>query len=524
MKLIQKLGSKEESKTSKNIRQFGLFECPVCKALVEKSLAHGRRNKSCGKKACRKATFTNLKTDTSKHRKLPIISTLPYYGSISAYYNRLIKSPHIKLSEELQCLRTFIETVYVDYTTIREMFPKIPISIITIDNSNEITKDNYKFIASHDEQLTTDIFVGSHEFCCRRLVYTLNVSYAVAVGTIKQVAKTYKESTIVTKYGNSLKTLIISKEDYEKISAIIKYNKTRKGSTCVYLVESEGYVKIGITHDINKRLSSLKTSTPFEIHLLGCWELGDNVAYKIEQFIHTEYSKYKIKLEWFRLNPSQINNIKHSLNNSKEILEDIELREQQKEEVRMFDIKKRNEKDLKDKVDRYEESKRQAREANEKPKIETFHEWDERFAHDRTNQIKSTTTHGSSHTDLYKTWQNMKKIYTVCDEWQTFEPFQKVVEQEYAQYSEKDAARVYPLVVGVPVGPTNYKIESKYRHKVKSTVARVVEKLNQNKEVLAEYASVTEAAKAVDGIASKISAVCNGTRKTHAGFNWRYKE
>ena len=175
-------------------------------------------------------------------------------------------------------------------------------------------------------------------------------------------------------------------------------------------------------------------------------------------------------------------------------------------------------------IEIFAETERQAREANKKPKIETVHEWDERFAHDRTNQIKATTTHGMSHTDLYKTWQNMKKVYTVCDEWQTFEPFQKVVEQEYAQYTEEQAARVYPLIVGVPIGPTNYKIESKYQHEVKSGVARVVEKLNQDGEVVAEYSSVVEAAKAVDGIASKISAVCKGTRKTHAGFKWRYKE
>ena len=83
---------------------------------------------------------------------------------------------------------------------------------------------------------------------------------------------------------------------------------------------------------------------------------------------------------------------------------------------------------------------------------------------------------------------------------------------------------VYPLIVGVPIGPTNYKIESKYQHEIKSGVARAVERLNQDGEVVAEYSSVVEAAKAVDGIASKISAVCKGTRKTHAGFKWRYKE
>ena len=58
MKLIQKIGSRQESKNSTKTTQFGLFECPVCKEHVEKPLSHGRKNKTCGKKECRKATET----------------------------------------------------------------------------------------------------------------------------------------------------------------------------------------------------------------------------------------------------------------------------------------------------------------------------------------------------------------------------------------------------------------------------------------------------------------------------------
>lgn len=524
MKLIQKTGSKPESPNSTKTKQFGLFECPVCHEHVEKPLAHGRRNKSCGKVECRKATFTNDKADTSSYRKNPILSTLPYYDSISAYHNRIMNSPYIKVSEEFKDLRKFVELTYVEYATVRELLPRIPVSIVAKDGSEIITGTNYKFIAAQDEQLTKEMFEGDYKFCCRKLMYELGVTYAVAVGTIKNTISTYKEGVIITKYGNRLKTIILDESSYIKVYNRILHNKAREKSSWVYLVSSAGYTKIGITNDVDKRLVSLRTSTPFEVNLIGSWKIGEDMVYAIEQYIHSEYAEFNTKLEWFKLTDEQIKIIKEKLNNSEEIIKFLQAKKEEEETKKIQEVKEKNTKLIKDRLDRYEESKRLMREANKKPVIETVHEWDERFAHDRTNQIKSTTTHGMSHTDLYKTWQNMKKVYAVCDEWQIFEPFQKVVEQEYAQYTEEQAARVYPLIVGVPIGPTNYKIESKYQHEIKSGVAKAVEKLGKTNEVLAEYASVTEAAKAVDGIASKISAVCKGTRKTHAGFNWRYKE
>ena len=59
MELIQELGSRSwiNGSGKKDSRKFGLFLCPVCKTKVEKSLSHGKRDKNCGSKECRKATF-----------------------------------------------------------------------------------------------------------------------------------------------------------------------------------------------------------------------------------------------------------------------------------------------------------------------------------------------------------------------------------------------------------------------------------------------------------------------------------
>ena len=54
MELLQEIGKRQYGSST---RSFGLFECPVCKTKVEKSLSHGKRDKNCGSKECRKATF-----------------------------------------------------------------------------------------------------------------------------------------------------------------------------------------------------------------------------------------------------------------------------------------------------------------------------------------------------------------------------------------------------------------------------------------------------------------------------------
>lgn len=59
MELVKELGSRSwiNGSGKKDSRKFGLFICPVCGIEVEKSLSHGKRDKNCGSKECRKATF-----------------------------------------------------------------------------------------------------------------------------------------------------------------------------------------------------------------------------------------------------------------------------------------------------------------------------------------------------------------------------------------------------------------------------------------------------------------------------------
>ena len=514
MKLIQKIGSRAESANSTKTKQFGLFECPVCMEEVERPLTHGRRNKSCGKRECRKATLQwtkplniTISNPLKLNDKLISRNSLRYFDAFRLWYNRLDKS---KLDPSIKTLEDAADIFYVSYETLKLQYPNQPITIALHDQRLPITKANAYF---------TLISNGTGLSYLENQIITLSKTTRICKSKISKLIGA-KE---------------LSAEEYDNLFTKLIYEKYShsKETEYLYLVQADKYIKIGVAKDPINRLVSISTGCPFKPELIATKKL-DKLCYLVERYLHILYADKRVNGEWFELTSKDIKEIIQTPNDklvniaAKEVtknkIEYTETRRLYNDVPRLEKLRKEAEERYIQACENYEESKRQAREANKKPKIETVHEWDERFAHDRTNQIKSTTTHGMSHTDLYKTWQNMKKIYTVCDEWQTFEPFQKVVEQEYTQYTEEQAARVYPLIVGVPIGPTNYKIESKYQHEVKSVVAKAVEKLGQNNEVLAEYASVTEAAKAVDGITSKISAVCKGTRKTHAGFNWRYKE
>jgi hypothetical protein len=522
MKLIQKIGSRKESQNSTRTKQWGLFECPVCTEHVEKPLSHGRKNKSCGKKECKKAVFVNKKSDTSECRKEPVISTLPHYSSMYNFYKRLSSNSEFELDSTINAIRKFCLELYADYATVREMNPNASIYVTTKDNSRVINKYNCQFKASEEIMFDKDLLVDELQFSCYALMYQLGITHANAVRTLKQVCKGYTHKNVVARCGKKFKVLVVDEEDYNKTKIIVGHNKNlKKVSSNIYLIKSGAYTKIGITENVNKRLRSLNNSNPTGVELIASWDYAEQ-SYEVEQYLHKKYKKYNKSLEWFCLTQEQIDEISNQLTNKKILKEIAEFKNKEYND-KIQSIKLKNQKLVDERISAYEESKRQSREANKKPVIETVHEWDERFEHDRTNQIEATTTHGMSKTSLYKAWQTMKKVYGVCEEWQKFEPFKEAVEEEYNKYTEDQIARIYPLNKGL-IGPNNYTIKPKADHVVKSTVAKAVEQLDKDGCVIAEYRTVTEAAKAVDGIASKISAVCRGTRKTHADYKWRYKE
>ena len=64
----------------------------------------------------------------------------------------------------------------------------------------------------------------------------------------------------------------------------------------VYVLECEGFVKIGVTSNPRNRLSVAQTLSPFQMRLVGAFE-GDA---KDEADLHLRFTKYHHRGEWFR--------------------------------------------------------------------------------------------------------------------------------------------------------------------------------------------------------------------------------
>lgn len=68
---------------------------------------------------------------------------------------------------------------------------------------------------------------------------------------------------------------------------------------------TDGPIKIGLTDDLELRLSSLQTSSPVEIRLLATQE-GD---WSLERFLHQRFARLKVRGEWFHPEPDLLHYI-----------------------------------------------------------------------------------------------------------------------------------------------------------------------------------------------------------------------
>lgn len=75
----------------------------------------------------------------------------------------------------------------------------------------------------------------------------------------------------------------------------------------VYIVSAargheRGPTKIGITNSINARLSTLRTASPYPLHLIYAFQLG-KIALTVEQAAHAALKSARMRGEWFMIEP-----------------------------------------------------------------------------------------------------------------------------------------------------------------------------------------------------------------------------
>lgn len=93
----------------------------------------------------------------------------------------------------------------------------------------------------------------------------------------------------------------------------------------LYLIHCNGFTKIGISNDVDRRIALFQTGNPYPLELLGKFEF-DN-ALQVESILHVRYAGFRTMGEWFKLTDAQIEEVKdfcrnfdRSLNKSREIM------------------------------------------------------------------------------------------------------------------------------------------------------------------------------------------------------------
>jgi hypothetical protein len=91
------------------------------------------------------------------------------------------------------------------------------------------------------------------------------------------------------------------------IPAVRKPEKLPWDEGYVYLVRCGGFHKIGLAKDADKRLSGLKTSSPFEMELLKKWRCKRPDT--IEAHLHERFKSFRTRGEWFQLSEQVVQSL-----------------------------------------------------------------------------------------------------------------------------------------------------------------------------------------------------------------------
>jgi hypothetical protein len=76
----------------------------------------------------------------------------------------------------------------------------------------------------------------------------------------------------------------------------------------IYLLSGGGYYKIGLTTDVDRRISEISPKLPFEVELIHVIQADDMT--KAESYLHERFSDKRVNGEWFRLSSDDVEWIK----------------------------------------------------------------------------------------------------------------------------------------------------------------------------------------------------------------------
>lgn len=78
----------------------------------------------------------------------------------------------------------------------------------------------------------------------------------------------------------------------------------------LYVIHMEGHYKIGHTQNIEGRLSSIQTGSPFKADLLFSWGYNTSSESRgIEKQLHNRFSQQRVRGEWFKLSGEDLDEL-----------------------------------------------------------------------------------------------------------------------------------------------------------------------------------------------------------------------
>lgn len=124
-------------------------------------------------------------------------------------------------------------------------------------------------------------------------------SYQMAIFRIKDLRSgwfnRYKDNEVTSEeWAAAFDSLEMSK-------GVIKGFKVPSGEQKLYLMMSEFNIyKIGISSNINRRKSQLRSASGCDIDVIGIWNCGTSKRTRhIEKLLHIAFSSYRKSGEWF---------------------------------------------------------------------------------------------------------------------------------------------------------------------------------------------------------------------------------
>jgi Rha family phage regulatory protein len=117
-----------------------------------------------------------------------------------------------------------------------------------------------------------------------------------------------KSSTYIHKQNKQeYRQYLFNESVIEKIKAYYFFRKPMAKSDKVYVLKHigfEGFYKIGITNDTNKRIEQLSTGSPLGVERIA--EFQNKDAKKTESLIHDKFNEQRRNGEWFELTKEQL--------------------------------------------------------------------------------------------------------------------------------------------------------------------------------------------------------------------------